>query len=222
MHQDTAQLTEIDSNGKITGRIRCAAQLIPAPGQYLLAWADQDAPLATALFRAGLYPGGFTLANPLPVNWQPGLHLNVRGPFGKGFQIPPTARFIALASFHENPARVLALTESALKQRAAIVLLTDTPPDGLPIAIEISPIASLAETLRWTDYLAVETPRDQLLALLQLLRQAAYQGDGQILVETPMPCGGMGECGVCAVSLRKGFKMTCKDGPVFDLKTLLE
>jgi hypothetical protein len=224
MHQDIAQLTEIDLNGKTTGRIRCAPQLIPAPGQYLLAQADQDpdAPLATPLFRAGLCPGGFTLANPLPLNWQPGLQLNIRGPLGKGFQIPPTARFIALASFSTNPARLLALTESVLKQRAAVVLLADNPPDGLPAAIEISPIASLTETIRWTDYLAMDTPRALLPGILQTIQQTTYQGDGQIFVETPIPCGGMGECGVCAITLRKSFKLTCKDGPVFDLKNLLE
>jgi hypothetical protein len=31
----------------------------------------------------------------------------------------------------------------------------------------------------------------------------------------------MGECGVCAVNLRKGYKLACKDGPVFDLRSLL-
>jgi hypothetical protein len=224
MHQAIAQLTEIDLNGKITGRIRCSPQLIPAPGQYLLALADQDAdaPLATPLFQAGLCLGGFTLANPLPAHWQPGLQLNVRGPFGKGFQIPPTARFVALASFGANPARLLALTESTLKQRAAIVLLADNPPEGLPTAIEISPTTSLPETMRWADYLALDAPRAMLPGILQTISQAAYQGNGHILVETPIPCGGMGECGVCAISLRKGFKLTCKDGPVFDLKTLLE
>lgn len=224
MYQDIAHLTEIDLNGRITGRIRCAPQLIPAPGQYLLAHADQDidAPLATPLFSAGLCPGGFTLANPLPAHWQPGTPLNVRGPFGKGFQIPITARFIVLASFGKSAARLMALTEHALTQNAAIALLTNNPPEGIPAAIEISPIATLSEATRWADYLAVDIPRALLPTLLQAISRAAYHGDGQILVDAPMPCGGMGECGTCAIHLRKGFKLTCKDGPVFDLKTLLE
>ena len=45
-------------------------------------------------------------------------------------------------------------------------------------------------------------------------------GEAQALIVTPMPCGGIAECGVCAVTVRRGWKMACKDGPVFDLKEL--
>ena len=218
------ELTEITLNGKAAGRIRCDPRLVPAPGQYLLAWADpdSDAPLATPIFSAGLCPGGFTPAPPLPTNWLPGARLNIRGPLGKGFQLPPAARFIALAAFGKNPARLLALTEPALAQNAALVLLTDNLPEDLPAAIEISPLSALAETLRWADYLALDAPRAALPALMQSIGAAAYSRDGQVLVETPLPCGGMGECAACAVSLRKSYKLACKDGPVFDLKTLRE
>ena len=218
------ELTEITLNGKAAGRIRCDPRLVPAPGQYLLAWADpdSDAPLATPIFSAGLCPGGFTPAPPLPTNWLPGARLNIRGPLGKGFQLPPAARFVALAAFGKNPARLLALTEPALAQNAALALLTDNPPEDLPTAIEISPLSALAETLRWADYLALDAPRAALPALMQFIGAAAYSRDGQVLVETPLPCGGMGECAACAVSLRKSYKLACKDGPVFDLKTLRE
>lgn len=224
MHQGLAELTEISMNEKTAGRMRCDPRLVPAPGQYLLAHAEQDsnAPLAVPLFSAGLCPGGFTLAAPLPPHWLPGTQLNIRGPLGKGFKIPTTARFVALAAFHKNPARLLALTEPALAQNAAIVLLTDNSPEDLSTAIEISPLEALTETMRWADYVALDAPRSALPALLQSIRAAAYSRDGQILVETELPCGGMAECGVCAVSLHKGYKLACKDGPVFELKTLLE
>lgn len=223
MHEDTAQLTEIDMNGKITGRLRCAPQLVPAPGQYLLAWADQDpfSPLATPLFSAGPCPGGFCLASPLPPAWQPGWQLNVRGPLGKGFHLPVAARSIALVVLSQTISRLLPLIDLALAQRAALVLLTDHVPDGLPAAIEISPLSALSETTRWADYLAVDLPRAALPSFLQSLSGAGYRREGQILVETALPCGGMGDCGVCAVSLRQGYQLACKDGPVFDLKTLL-
>jgi hypothetical protein len=38
------------------------------------------------------------------------------------------------------------------------------------------------------------------------------------LITVPMPCGGMGDCGVCNVMTKKGPRLVCKDGPVFDLK----
>jgi hypothetical protein len=163
--------------------------------------------------------------------------LNIRGPLGKGFKLPQAARFVALATFTKDPSRLLALAEPALAQNAALVLLTDHPPENLPAAIEISPLSALAETLRWADYLALDAPRSALPALMQSIRTAAYSRDGQILVETALPCGGMGECGVCAVSRGaagfgthrtllnhppRPYMLACKDGPVFDLKTLLE
>lgn len=224
MHEDVALLTEIDSSGRTTGRLRCAPQLIPAPGQYLLAWAESDpaAPLATPIFSAGVCPGGFALASSLPVSWQPGMQLHIRGPFGKGLQLPATARFVALVSLGSDALRLLALTEAILAQRAALVLLTDRPPEGLPAAIEISRISALAETARWADYIAADLPRAVLPSFLRILAGASYHGEGQVLVETALPCGGMADCGVCAVSLRKGHQLTCKDGPVFNLKTLYE
>jgi dihydroorotate dehydrogenase electron transfer subunit len=224
MHQGPAELAEIYLAGKSAGRVRCDPRLIPAPGQYLLAQAlsETDAPLAHPIFSAGVCPGGFYAAPPLPASWQPGTRLNIRGPLGKGFQLPVVARFVALAAFSENPARLLALVERALAQNSAVILLTDNPPDGLPAAIEISPLSALAETLRWADYLAFDLPRALLPPILKHITDASYSGNAQALIETSIPCGGMGECGVCAIHLRKGYKLACKDGPVFDLKTLLE
>lgn len=224
MHDDTAELTEIYLNEKAAGRIRCAPQAIPAPGQYLLAQAshEPDIPLATPLFSAGLRPNGFAPAHPLPANWLPGTSLTIRGPFGKGFKLPATARFVLLAAFSKNPSRLLALIEPILAQNAAIVLLIDNPPDQLSPAIEISPLAALRETILWADYLAIDAPRTHLSTLLPAIAQSGYHKDGQIIVDTPIPCGGMAECGTCAIQLHKGFKLTCKEGPVFDIKTLLE
>ncbi|HMP39754.1 MAG TPA: hypothetical protein PKA05_05185, partial [Roseiflexaceae bacterium] len=31
---------------------------------------------------------------------------------------------------------------------------------------------------------------------------------------------GVGACGVCAVEVRRGIRLLCEDGPVFDLKEL--
>ena len=234
MRDQVAQLFEITltPDGKTAGRIRCAPHLIPSPGQYLMAYGQQepDAPLATPIFSAGLCPGGFLAAPPLPAHWRPGLNLNIRGPIGKGFQLPATARFVALATFtapscaqcRENPARLMALIDPILAQNAALVLLADHPADGLPAAVEISPLSALPETLHWADYLAFDVPKAALPAVMQSIRTANYSGNGQILVETAMPCGGMSECGVCAINLRTGHKLTCKNGPVFDLKTLFE
>ncbi|RPH60939.1 MAG: hypothetical protein EHM81_05290, partial [Chloroflexi bacterium] len=206
-------------------RLSCPPALIPAPGQYLLAHAatDSDAPLAHPLFPTDTTSNGFHAAPPIPSNWLPGLELTLRGPLGRGFHLPPAARRVALAAFGSTSARLLALLEPALSQKAEIVLLADTPPENLPAAIEISPLAALAEITPWADYLALDAPRAALPAIRDILNPGSryfYPVAAEILVETPLPCGGMGECGVCAVPQRRGYRLACKDGPVFDLGTL--
>ena len=222
MHTDLAELTEIILNGKAAGRIHCDPRLIPAPGQYLMAHAVQglDAPLATSLFSAGACPGGFYFAPPLPPGWFPGTQLHIRGPLGKGFQFPTTARFVALVACKGSASRLLPLAEQALAQQAAVVLLTDAHVDGLPAAMEVSPLSALAEITHWADFLALDLSRDQLPSVMESINTASYSGQGQVLVETPIPCGGMGDCGICAIPVKQGYKLACKDGPVFDLKNL--
>ena len=188
------------------------------------------AALAQPLFSSGLCPGGFFLAPPLPTGWFPGLELNLRGPLGRGFSLPPAARSVALAAFDGQSARLLALLAPALAQKAGVVLLADLPPEGLPAALEIMPLAALPETAPWADYLALDLLRESLPELRDLLNLGpggAYAhgknsrpgGVVQALVETPLPCGGIADCGVCAVrpGNSSAFKLACKDGPVFDL-----
>jgi len=222
---DTAKgcIEEIYLDGRRAARFSCPPALIPAPGQYLLAHAaDSDSPLAHPVYLAGTCPGGFYAAPPLPLNWLPGVKLTLRGPLGHCFTLPVSSRFVALAAFGETSARLLPLLEPALAQKAAVVLLTDNPPSGLPNVVEISPLSALAETVRWADYLAIDIPRSLFSEKIEFFQSFSYIGYAQILIETPVPCGGIGDCGVCTVSTRKGYKLACKDGPVFDLKTILE
>ena len=224
MHSGTGILTDIYLNGRSAARVRCEPGLVPAPGQYVLARAVHlpDAPLALPVFSAGACPGGFYAAAPIPEDWLPGTQLDIRGPLGKGFQLAPGARFIALAALGGSSSRLLALAEPALAQNAAVVLLADPAPQGLPAAIEISPLSALPETLRWADLLLVDTPRALLPALLKTVADTRYARDGRVLIGTPLSCGGLADCGACAVTLRKGYNLACKDGPVFDLRGLME
>ncbi|HBY08103.1 MAG TPA: hypothetical protein DEH22_10080, partial [Chloroflexi bacterium] len=58
-----------------------------------------------------------------------------------------------------------------------------------------------------------------LRQMLGLEPQAYLPRPVQALLTLPLPCAGVGECGACAVPLRrKSYALACKDGPVFDLK----
>jgi hypothetical protein len=224
MRTGQGRLTQIFLGPDAAGQIACPADLIPAPGQYLLALAetDRDAPLATPLFAAGTVARGFLAAPPLPETWLPGTPLYLRGPLGKGFSLPPGARRVALAALGETPARLLPLVGPALNQGAAVLLLTDSPPESLPAEVEVMRPApsALAEAAAWGDYVALDLPREMLHDEGSNVAAAVKPADGQALVSTPLPCGGMADCGACAIHLRRGYLLACEDGPVVELKQL--
>ena len=222
--QGTGELVELYlENGLTGGRLLCPQSLIPDPGQYLLAY-DPAAPLSAPVFDAGSVPGGFLLAPPIPRTWRPGKTLSLRGPLGRGFSLPTSAGHVTLAVLGETSARLKPLLFKALNQGASIVLVSDLELPDLPPEVEIQPMSALAEIVQWADYLAMDMPRESLVGLREMLglgQQATSRVEAQALVLTPMPCGGMGECSVCAVTVKRGWKMACKDGPVFDLGDLM-
>lgn len=209
-------------------RIVCPANLVPAPGQYLLAQAGSgaDSPLPVPVHFAAPTPNGFYAAGPLPVAWTPGTALMLKGPLGKGFQLPPAARKVLLASWSKSPGRVLSLLEACRRQNAEIVLLSETTPESIPLAVEILPPAALLETAQWADYAALDILREKMEAILasQPVLDSLYllSGYAQIFIETPVPCGGLADCGICAVQTRAGIRLACKDGPVFNLAEIIK
>jgi NAD(P)H-flavin reductase len=200
-------------------RVACPSNLIPAPGQYLLASDDSDSPLPVPLFYTDSVPQGFTAAAPLVSNWTPGLELYLRGPVGRGFNLPLEARKVGLVAFDYTPARLRGLIRPALEQDAAVVLLCDSAADNLPDDVEVQPLSMLNEIAGWADYIAFDVARENLNLLRERLRKPNQWSVGkktEIMIRTQIPCGGIADCGICAVTLKADWKLACKDGPVFD------
>jgi NAD(P)H-flavin reductase len=204
-------------------RVSCPASLIPSPGQYLLAGYESDAPLPVPLFHTDSAPQGFIAAGSIPDSWLPGLTLGIRGPLGRGFSLPASARKVGLLALNDSPARLRGLIRPALQQNAAVVVVCASNPEHLPDDVEVQPLSALEDIVEWSDYLAVDVDReklDQLRERLRRLSQVAAGKDMQVLIHTPIPCGGVAECGVCAVKLKSTWQLACKDGPVFDWREL--
>ena len=90
-----------------------------------------------------------------------------------------------------------------------------------PAELEIFPLEALPEALAWADFLALDVPLGRLADLPRVLGTAGRLScAAQALVDAPFPCGGIADCGVCAVRTRRGWRLACKDGPVFDLAEL--
>ncbi len=222
----------------LSGQISCPAALRPAPGQYLVAAiSDPAEALPTVLFPGGIAPApsadagklALTIAPPLPAAWSAGMQLALRGPLGRGFHLPPTARRVALACLDGAPNRLLPLVGQALRQRAAVAIYAPAIPNSteattsLPEEVEILPIDLLSEAPAWADFLALDIPRSRLPELRSRLGLAPFQHPPcqiQVLVDTAMPCVGLAECGICAVATRDGWALACLDGPVFDFHQL--
>jgi dihydroorotate dehydrogenase electron transfer subunit len=113
----------------------------------------------------------------------------------------------------------------ALEQNLEVVLVCDSTFQGLPEAVEVQPLQALNEVCKWADTIAFDESRENLNQLKEMLgglgRVAAVH-DAQILIHTPMPCGGLAECGVCAVASQRAWKLACRDGPVFLLKDAIQ
>jgi len=225
MARGMGRLIEINlgSTGATSGWVSCPAALRPNPGQYLLATPSAGTLLPTPLFPAGWRNGELRLAAPLPPAWTAGMELKLRGPLGRGFSLPTSARRVVLSAPGTPPEALLPLADQALQQGAAVALVTADIPDRLPAAIEVLPVEELRETVKWADYLALDLPLRAVPEVRRRLGLAAGEHvpcTAQALVRVPMPCGAVAECGACAVRTSAGWRLGCKDGPVFDFNAL--
>ncbi len=227
MAQGIGRIMELHlESGGLGGWIDCPPGMRPQPGQYLLASSpDVSEPLPHVLFPAEVMEGRLRIAAPLPPAWTVGTKLGLRGPLGRGFTLPAATRRLAMACLDDSPARLLPLAAQALRQNAAVALYARTVVAHLPEEVEVLPLDLLPEAPAWADFLALDISIATLPVLREQLGLRPHQLLGchtQVLVRTAMPCSGLGDCGVCAVRTRDGWRLACSDGPVFDFLQLEE
>jgi len=214
----------LSPSGHVGGKIACSPPIQLTPGQYVLARQDGSREaLPIALFVYSDKGGSLQAAPPLPTFWKVGDRLSLRGPCGKGFRFPAGVHKVALAALDGNPYRLEGLVHQALSHQAEVTLYCAFIPADLPVAVEILPLDLLPDALRWADFLAIETCLRSLAELPARLKLPAGQVSPcptQVLAAVDMPCGGVAECGVCSVRTRRGWRLACLDGPVFDYNQL--
>jgi dihydroorotate dehydrogenase electron transfer subunit len=181
---------------------------------------------------------------------RPGDIIDIIGPLGQPFAVGGRARNVLLIGQGSGlPALLLLARESVARGRAVTLLAGAVDADALPppfllpdeieyqslpglqiadfrLQIEQanpqSPMYNLQSAIGWADQICVALPGDLLSALRDAIRAAKLRwerGFASALLEGPIVCGA-GACGVCAVEMRKGMRMLCSDGPVFDLRDL--
>jgi len=226
----TASVLEIQQSapGNFQAVISLPSGKKAKPGQYFQAHRIKD---EQAVLPITLYPGGmtnksdsniFTTSPSIPPNWQPGDELLLRGPLGKGFQLPRQTSRFALAALDVSCTHLLPLASQVLGTGGEVALFTNHSTPHLPAQVEISPLAGLENALLWANFLAVcGTPEQVAKLKTELYPKQQMPCPAQALILIPMPCGGLGACGVCALHDHKGQTLlACEDGPVFDLEKL--
>jgi NAD(P)H-flavin reductase len=225
VHTGTVIRIELGQDGGRRAEIACPQELIPAPGQYIQSHKRGDetttVPLSLFLSRwRGDNTSTFTAAPPIPLDWQPGDALILRAPLGNGFNIPLKAKRIGLVALSDTTARLLPLAEMSIYKRLEVALFTDAPLPRLSSQIEANPLHALPDAISWSDYLAFDgapVEYENIAKTMGLSPTSPLPCPAQALVYLPMPCGGLGECGVCAVPGKgRKHKLACMDGPVFE------
>lgn len=161
--------------------------------------------------------------------------LDLLGPLGHGFEI--SSRSLLLLAGGIGIAPLVALAEKGIADGAQITLVLGAPkkaqlypPHLLPAEAKLvvaTEDGSVGRKGMVTDLLADLAPEaDQIFACgpASMYRAIAALIKGeksvQVSMEVRMGCG-FGGCYGCAIETKKGVKLVCQDGPVFDLKDII-
>jgi hypothetical protein len=204
--------------------ITCPDEFIPGPGQYMLA-AEQGAIQPTALIPTGRWKHGFVAALPPRELWKPGTTLTLFGPLGNGFNLPGDVQRLAMIALGRTNSHLLPLMREFNSLQSSFTLFSDVLPADLPPDVEVYPLQDFSESIGWADFFVVDMPITALGTLDAMFSQPLVKMSGlrgQVLVQSEMPCCGLGKCGVCAIKVKRSWKLICEDGPVFELAGLLK
>ncbi|MBI3241453.1 MAG: hypothetical protein HYZ49_04075 [Chloroflexi bacterium] len=213
-------------------RIRFETDLIPAPGQLVLARlaATADPYLRLPLFPSALFQTGFAVdvaaSHPALRFLAPGATLDLIGPVGVHIGGLPSRSRLALIA-DSDPAILLPFASQAIADggTATLLLARPYPLDALDPEIEIrvgdlpqlaAEFAMLADRVLIHTDPVLHQPLRQQLAHARAFVPPDY---AYALAERSLPCG-LGACCACAVKTRRGWQWACLDGPFFSLAEL--
>lgn len=229
-----------------------APQLAPAvlPGQYcMLRCCDSlasdpflrrpffvhEVDLVWGLCRFLVYVRG--RATNWLANQSVGQELDILGPLGRGWVVRPDTRNLLLVGETTQLSSVVCLVYSMVGQGLDVALLclagkggTPYPAALLPPEVEYHAFTEhtasalpslLREYLNWADQICCGVSRETLQALAVDGNRWREKSFAQVALDRSLPCGS-GACFACQVETRRGPRLLCQEGPVFELSTLAE
>jgi len=176
-----------------------------------------------------------------------GEELDILGPLGEGFRIIPKKQVHILVGGGLGVAPLLGLAETlkSLGEKAVYILIGAKTKECVHCEANFSKVTDqvlvstddgthgkkglISDLLLDTIDSAIRTPNSALTmiyacgpkVMLKAVSEIAQQKkiDCQLSMEERMACG-IGACKGCAIKTKSGYKMVCKDGPVFDSKEI--
>ena len=166
--------------------------------------------------------------DPLAARVRAGDSLDVLAPLGRVIELDANARHVLLIGEAAHIAPLLAIADRAIAQQREVVLVSRAA-EAFPaylLAPEIEyrtdPGSLGNELILWADVITASGSDEMYHALADAVRAARFHlepGRVRVLIDVPMPCG-TGDCYACAVETRRGVRLACVDGPLFDLSEL--
>lgn len=162
------------------------------------------------------------------------------GPLGRGYEVDTQTKHSLLIAGGIGIAPLVWLADEAITQEHNVTLVLGGrtseqafPSSLLPHEVEVVVYTEdgslgrtgratdgLAEHIGWCDQAFACGPNAMFAAMAEVLRPLRVRRSVQVLLEERMGCG-TGICYGCAVETRrKGMRLVCKDGPMFELRDL--
>ncbi len=164
--------------------------------------------------------------------------LDLLGPLGNGFSIHAKSQNLLLVAGGMGIAPLVFLAERAIAEGRSVTLILGAetkaklyPKDLLPAGVETIITTEdgshgrkgmvtelLPDLAGHADQLFACGPASMYRAMMDLKE---LKGKSiQVSLEVRMGCG-LGACLGCGMETKRGFKLVCKDGPVFELEDVI-
>ncbi|HSM24266.1 MAG TPA: hypothetical protein VK856_05330 [Anaerolineaceae bacterium] len=190
------------------------------PGQFFLGYdPERDFHVRPVYFVSSQDENYFL--RPEESSWSLGDTIIIKGPIGNGFSDLSIYQNLLLVSLGTNHGALTPLMETGLKSNKNVSVSVQYPEIQFSPSVEIVLPESLEESFDWADFIFVEINRDDLQNQHGLLKKIELSNiPCELLIYCPILCSGNAECMMCTVNTKIGKIKTCKQGQVFDLKTL--
>ncbi len=221
MQELIGQIIEISNTGQFQIKVRCSQNLTVNAGQYFLIEFDpiegRDPIRREVFLSSQLLPNEVVLYGNFLETATPGNKIKLYGPLGKGFQRPSGNKLVCVSLGLNLPILLSAASRYPNPQQK-VVLVSNHPIDTSLIIenVEIRSLTELHELVDWCEDLLVEGMRDgdNIEKIMQIPSVKGINKQTQILIDSPMPCHGASDCGICKIKIWGQRYAICQDGPV--------